>query len=158
MPERTRRFHQAGEKRGDDAALPGKAEIVELKDRGGAKLKQRDREFAGRVLAERRVGAIAADQHIVEAFAQREQLVLDFEDDVLHASVGRLENAADGVGLAGARRALNDGARADQLLGERNVGFLRGVGVSGHSAMLARPESPVKENITARKCAQDGTC
>ena len=36
MPERTRRLDQAGEKRGDDAPLPGKAEIVELNDRRGA--------------------------------------------------------------------------------------------------------------------------
>ena len=52
------------------APLPGKAEIVELKDRGGAKLKQRDREFAGRVSLN---GASALSPPIstFEAFAQQ---------------------------------------------------------------------------------------
>jgi hypothetical protein len=70
---------------------------------------------------------------------------------VLHAAVRGLKNAADGVGLARARRALNDGARADQLLGGGNVGFPRRVGVAVHLRMVARSESPVKKNITAWK-------
>ena len=89
-----------------------------------SEFEQRDRHLAGGVFAEWRVGPVAADQHIVETLAQREQLVLDVEHDVLHAAVRGLKNAADGVGLAPTRRALNDGARAYQLLGKRDVGFL----------------------------------
>ena len=52
MPERTRRFHQAGEKPCDDAALSGETEIVELKDRRDAEFEQRDRQLAGGAFAE----------------------------------------------------------------------------------------------------------
>jgi len=154
MPERPRRFHQAGNKTSDDAALPGEAEIVELKDRRDAELEQRDREFAGGVLAERRIGPLPADQHVIEALAQREQLVLDIKDDVLHASVHGLQNAADGVGFARARRALNHGARADQFLGKRNVGIFQVVGGGGHNAMLMRVRGRVRQ---ARRRAESAS-
>ncbi|MCW6513167.1 hypothetical protein [Lichenifustis flavocetrariae] len=69
MPERPRRFHQAFQEPGDDAALSGQTEIVELQNGGDAEFEQRDGQFAGCCFAEGCIGPVAADQHIVEALA-----------------------------------------------------------------------------------------
>lgn len=101
--------------------MTGKAEVVELEDGGDAEFEESPRELAGGFGVDGRVGVVAADQEIVELLAEREHLVLDIENEVLHPPVGFLEDAADGVALAGPRGALDHDAGADQPVGKRDV-------------------------------------
>lgn len=77
MPQLTRRFHQAGQKPRNHPALACEAKIIELQDRGNAQLEKRAGELPGGLFANGRVGAVAADKDIIEAFAQGEKLVFE---------------------------------------------------------------------------------
>jgi hypothetical protein len=51
-----------------------------------------------------------ADKDIIEAFAEVEKFVFNVENKVLHPAMHGFEDAADGIRLARAGSALNDGA------------------------------------------------
>jgi hypothetical protein len=110
VPQLTRRFHQAGQKTRNHPSLSCQPKVVELYDRGNAQLKEFPREFLGGIFANRRIRAVAANKDIIEAFAQRKKFVFNVENKVLHPRMRGFEHAANGVGLARARRPLNNDA------------------------------------------------